>query len=91
MRLADDLRELDRQAKAASIQAGVVTRCEPHRDVLLMADIDAERNACKLCVPLVGAARHQVLDERIRPQAILRLFRAILKSMAERVKRTLLG
>jgi hypothetical protein len=48
MQRDDYLRELERQAVAAMIQAGAVARCEYHRDVLLLGDVDAERNAYKL-------------------------------------------
>jgi hypothetical protein len=50
MQRDDYLRELDRQAEAASIQAGMVTRCEHHPKVLLTANVDAEPNAYRLAL-----------------------------------------
>jgi hypothetical protein len=44
----DYLRELERQAEAAAIQAGAVTRCDFHKNGLLNANVDAERDAYKL-------------------------------------------
>ena len=49
--LRDDyLRALDRQAEAASVQAGMVIRCEHHPNVLLIANVDAEPNAYRLAL-----------------------------------------